>query len=116
MSIRALDAASAYASSLSRSTGISTGSGAVQMDESAVAGASGAAGGSSFAAILENGFTNAVDASRAAEGAAAGAVKGTTDLIDVVTAVNNAEVALETVVAMRDRMISAYQEIMRMPI
>jgi flagellar hook-basal body complex protein FliE len=35
---------------------------------------------------------------------------------DVVTAVTNAEVALDTVVAVRDRVISAYQEIMRMPI
>jgi flagellar hook-basal body complex protein FliE len=114
MSVRALDAASAYASSLSRTAGLSSASGTVQMDESAVGAA--ASGGGSFAAMLESGFTSAMDASRTAESAAAGAVNRTTDLIDVVTAVNNAEVALETVVAVRDRMISAYQEIMRMPI
>ena len=41
---------------------------------------------------------------------------GTANLTDVVEAVTAAEMTLETVVAMRDRMMSAYQEIMRMPI
>ena len=36
--------------------------------------------------------------------------------IDVVTAVSSAEASLETVMAVRDQVISAYQEIMRMPI
>ena len=39
-----------------------------------------------------------------------------TDVVDVVTAVTNAEVTLETAMAVRDRMIAAYQEIIRMPI
>ena len=34
----------------------------------------------------------------------------------VVTAVAETEVALETMVSIRDRVISAYEEIMRMPI
>ena len=46
--------------------------------------------------------------------------KGTKDLhhlnIDVVTAISSAEASLETVMAVRDQVISAYQEIMRMPI
>jgi flagellar hook-basal body complex protein FliE len=33
----------------------------------------------------------------------------------VVEAVNAAEITLQTVVAVRDRIITAYQEIMRMP-
>jgi flagellar hook-basal body complex protein FliE len=36
--------------------------------------------------------------------------------MDVVTAVSNAEMTLQTVVAVRDRVLNAYQEIMRMPI
>jgi flagellar hook-basal body complex protein FliE len=44
------------------------------------------------------------------------AVTGEADLTDVVTAVTNAELTLQTVVSVRDRLISAYQEIMRMPI
>jgi flagellar hook-basal body complex protein FliE len=34
----------------------------------------------------------------------------------VVTAVTNAELTLETVVAVRDRVVQAYQDILRMPI
>lgn len=46
---------------------------------------------------------------------AAGAV-GDAELIDVVTAVSAAELSLETVVAVRDEVVRAYQEILRMPI
>ena len=45
-----------------------------------------------------------------------GALTKETSLVDIVTAVTNAEVALETAVAVRDRVIAAYQEIIRMPI
>ena len=38
------------------------------------------------------------------------------ELVDIVTAVSNAEVTLETVMAVRDRVIAAYQEIIKMPI
>ena len=44
----------------------------------------------------------------------AASAAGKAELVDVVTAVANAETTLETVVALRDRMISAYQDIMRM--
>ena len=54
--------------------------------------------------------------SRAAETQMTAAVQGQGSLIDVVTAVSSAEASLETVMAVRDQVISAYQEIMRMPI
>ena len=41
---------------------------------------------------------------------------GKADLTDVVTAVTNAEMTLQTVTAVRDKVVSAYQEILRMPI
>ncbi|MDP2779454.1 flagellar hook-basal body complex protein FliE [Devosia sp.] len=44
------------------------------------------------------------------------AAVGKADIVDVVTAVAETELALETLVSVRDRMISAYEEIMRMPI
>lgn len=44
------------------------------------------------------------------------ALSGKADLTDVVTAVADAETALNTVVAIRDRVISAYQDIIKMPI
>jgi flagellar hook-basal body complex protein FliE len=44
------------------------------------------------------------------------AAMGKGDLVDVVTAVAAAEATMETVIAVRDEVIKAYQEIMRMPI
>ena len=41
---------------------------------------------------------------------------GKADMVDVVTAMSQAELAMETMVTVRDRVISAYEEIMRMPI
>ena len=38
------------------------------------------------------------------------------DIVDVVNAVNSAELTLDTVVAVRDKVIAAYQTIMQMPI
>ncbi len=42
--------------------------------------------------------------------------QGKVELIDAVTAVSSAETSLQSVIAIRDQVISAYQEIMRMPI
>ena len=72
--------------------------------------------GSSFGDVLSGVVNDAISANRAAETKAASLVQGKGDLIDVVSAVNAAEMTLETVVAIRDRVISAYQDIMRMPI
>ena len=43
-------------------------------------------------------------------------IAGTADLREVVTAVTNAEVTLQTAIAIRDRVIRAYQDITSMPI
>lgn len=51
-----------------------------------------------------------------AEPAGVRQVAGQGDLIDVVTAIGAAETALNTVVAVRDRMVGAYNEIMRMQV
>jgi flagellar hook-basal body complex protein FliE len=76
----------------------------------------GPADGTAFASLVGNAMTQAVQASRAAETQMAAQVQGKAELIDVVTAVSAAEASLETVMAVRDQVISAYQEIMRMPI
>jgi flagellar hook-basal body complex protein FliE len=75
-----------------------------------------AAPGGAFGDFLASVMNDATTTGRAAEQKAAAAVQGKGDLVDVVTAVNAAEMTLETVVAIRDRVISAYQDIMRMPI
>ena len=46
----------------------------------------------------------------------ASAAVGKGDLVDVVTAISAAEMSLETLVAVRDQAIGAYQEVMRMNI
>src|SRR5260221_3225917 len=85
---------------------------------SAVGGLGGAAGGGGidFAHILSGAMNDAVQTSRHAETQMAAQVQGKAQLVDVVTAISAAESSLETVIAVRDQVISAYQEIMRMPI
>jgi flagellar hook-basal body complex protein FliE len=70
----------------------------------------------SFGALLEQTLSQAVDAGHKGEAIATAAVSNQTSLQEVVEAVNAAELTLQTVVAVRDRMIAAYQEILRMPI
>ena len=74
------------------------------------------AGGTSFQDLLKNAIGDAQQASRAAETQMAAHAQGRAELVDVVTAVASAEASLETVMAVRDQVIQAYQEIMRMPI
>ncbi|RZJ16817.1 MAG: flagellar hook-basal body complex protein FliE [Brevundimonas sp.] len=69
-----------------------------------------------FGELLQNVMQEATQQSRAAETQMAQNVQGQGSLIDVVTAVSSAEASLETVIAVRDQVIAAYQEIMRMPI
>jgi flagellar hook-basal body complex protein FliE len=105
--ITPLAAANAYAAA-QKAMGVDTGLGA---------GAHEAAGmGGGFADILKNAMSDAMKASKTAETQIANQVQGKAQLVDVVTAVSAAESSLETVMAIRDQVISAYQEIMRMPI
>jgi flagellar hook-basal body complex protein FliE len=69
-----------------------------------------------FGELLQNVMTDTVQQTRSAETQMMTSVQGQGSLIDVVTAVSSAEASLETVIAVRDQVISAYQEIMRMPI
>src|SRR5437868_6721284 len=76
-----------------------------------------AAGGeNSFVGMVTDSLKTAVQTSRQAEELSLKQISGEADLKDVVTAVANAEHTLETVVAVRDKVLSAYQEILRMPI
>ena len=69
-----------------------------------------------FAGILRGATQDAIGTLRAGEQQSLMAAAGTADLNDVVTAVGRAEMTLQTVVTLRDRVIQAYQEILRMPI
>ncbi len=70
----------------------------------------------SFKDLMEKVAEDAMTTGKKAEAVTAKAVVGEAELLDVVAAVTNAEMTLQAVVAVRDRVLSAYQEIMRMPI
>lgn len=106
MSLGALDAASAYGRVLG--TPNTRGPGAA----APAAGADQAG----FGSMVEQMVSGTAEALRGAEAASARQVAGRGDLIDVVTAIGAAETALDTVVAVRDRVVGAYTEIMRMQI
>ena len=72
--------------------------------------------GDSFAATLKDAAQSAIQNLKASEQQSINGVAGQVDIRDVVLAVNNAEVTLQTAIAVRDKVIAAYQEIMRMPI
>lgn len=73
--------------------------------------------GNSFADVLEATVGRARDTGRKADALAMTTATGRpTDLVEVVTAVAESEAALESLVAVRDRVVAAYEEIMRMPI
>lgn len=76
----------------------------------------GGAGGADFGAMVKDAVTDLVDKGRASDAKSLDMLQGKADVVDVVTAIAETEVALETMVSVRDKVIAAYEEIMRMPI
>lgn len=76
----------------------------------------GATAQTGFAALVRSALAGAVASGHAAENLSLAAVADRADLTQVVTAVAEAETVLNTVVAVRDRVVEAYKDIMRMPI
>lgn len=110
MAIGALDAATAYGRAI-KTTAPSLGG----SNDSSTS-VTGAGGGNSFGSMVESMVGDAAGALRTAESESAKQVAGKGDLIDVVTAIGAAETALDTVVSVRDKVVNAYSEIMRMQI
>lgn len=91
--------------------------GAVQKQVSNLGDAQASAGvGGDFASMLQNAIQSTTQATNHAETQMSLQAQGKTELIDAVTAVASAQANLESVIAIRDQVINAYQEIMRMPI
>ena len=72
--------------------------------------------GPSFGQMLNNVLSDTIHQSRQAESQIVAGVQGKTDLVNVVTAISSAETSLQTVMAVRDQVISAYQQVMQMQI
>lgn len=69
-----------------------------------------------FSGLVASAIEETAKAIKVGESAALDVAAGDAALVDVVTAISAAEVALETAIAVRNRVIEAYQEVMRMPI
>jgi flagellar hook-basal body complex protein FliE len=79
-------------------------------------GATGGGAAESFGSVLQNALDGAIETGHTAEAQAMQAIGGEGNLTDVVTALSRAELALQTATAVRDRVVQAYQDIMKMPI
>ena len=73
-------------------------------------------GGQSFAAMLKDSVGSVIEQGKKSDGQTMAMVSGKANVVDVVTAVAETEVAVGTLVSVRDRVIQSYEEIMRMPI
>jgi flagellar hook-basal body complex protein FliE len=100
MSFDALKAAQAYGNAM----------------KSATQSKSGEETGLNFGALVQSSMGQTQNSLRQAEKMTQAGAMGQAELVDVVTAVSAAEIQLETVTAIRDQVVSAYQEILRMPI
>jgi flagellar hook-basal body complex protein FliE len=69
-----------------------------------------------FAAMVGNAAQDAMQSLHQAEATTASGVAGHTDVQGVVQALSNAEVTLQTVVAVRDKVLGAYSDIMHMSV
>ncbi|MCK4946340.1 MAG: flagellar hook-basal body complex protein FliE [Alphaproteobacteria bacterium] len=72
--------------------------------------------GPSFGDVLKQSAQSAIDAQRTSEKVSAAALAGKADATDLLQAVTNAEIALNTVLAVRNKVVQAYEQIMRTPI
>jgi flagellar hook-basal body complex protein FliE len=85
-------------------------------DPSAALGKGNEAGAGGFGAILKDVVGSVMEVGRKSDVQTQALAAGKSNIIDVVTAVSETEVAVDAMVAVRDKVIAAYEEIMRMPI
>lgn len=69
-----------------------------------------------FTSMLKQAMGAVTEAGQKAEAQTRAVAAGKANMVDVVTAVSETEVAIDAVVAVRDKIIAAYQDIMKMPI
>ncbi len=72
--------------------------------------------GPSFAAVLKDALGSVMEAGRKSDAQTVAMANGKANVMDVVTAVAETDVAVSTLVSVRDRVIQSYEDIMKMPI
>ena len=107
MSIKQLDAVQAY----QQATNKLKDAGLTGRD-----GDDGMQGNSVFTSLVNDAVGDVQKAASTMEVTAAKSLVDQADMVDVVTAVSNAEMVVNTVVTVRDKVISAYNDILKMPI
>ncbi len=75
-----------------------------------------AKGDSGFASVLKQAIGAVEQMGKKSDTQAVAAANGKANMVNVVTAVSETEVAIDAVVAVRDKIIAAYEDIMKMPI
>jgi flagellar hook-basal body complex protein FliE len=80
------------------------------------AGGAAAGGGTSFTSVLKEAMDAVSETGKKSDMQTRAMANGKSNMVDVVTAVAETEVAIDAVVAVRDKVIAAYEEIMKMPI
>jgi flagellar hook-basal body complex protein FliE len=73
-------------------------------------------GGPSFGAVLKDAVGSVMEAGKKSDAQTMAMSSGKANVMDVVTAVAETDVAVSTLVSVRDRVIQSYEDIMRMPI
>jgi flagellar hook-basal body complex protein FliE len=73
-------------------------------------------GGQSFSALLKDALGSVMDAGRKSDAQTVAMASGKANVMDVVTAVAETDVAVSTLVSVRDRVIQSYVDFMKMPI
>jgi len=104
MNIKQLDALSAYSEATKQAQGGLESRGGEGADKSA------------FSSLVSEGLGDVAEATKHLEQQSASALVGKADLVDVATAVQNAEMVVQTVVTVRDKVVAAYNDILKMPI
>jgi len=74
------------------------------------------AGGPSFSAALKDAIGSVMEAGRKSDAQTMAMASGKANVMDVVTAVADTDVAVSTLVSVRDKVIQAYEDIMKMTI
>ena len=72
--------------------------------------------GPSFSAVLKDAIGSVMDAGRKSDQQTVAMAAGKANVMDVVTAVAETDVAVSTLVSVRDKVIAAYEDIMKMSI
>ena len=72
--------------------------------------------GPGFGQMVKEAIGSVIEAGHKSDGQSKAMANGKANLVDVATAVTETEVAIESLVSVRDKVIAAYEEIMRMPI